>query len=444
MKLELALAQYTDALTKLKLAKSEPSEIEILHILVARDAIKEALSEKTQLSVESLAKLLELDNFLKQQAHAIARGAKLAEWRATFHPSPEAWWWFLEPTSDEEVSPSTRLDWLFNGLTIAGLTAVGAYMTTFIQLFSTGGFGIAETFGLLGQGGLLLTLIRTLQNTGQDKIKNILTKLNISPQFHSQATLGITAMLLLASVGVNNSLPEIGKWNYREGEKLYDKGLLVKAKEKYEQAAKIAPEDSDILIALGEIYESLGDLEQAKKQYQRVVERGDASAFNNLGRVYISDKKKLIDAEALLRIGLKEFPNGARKKDDRLNYELHLNLGWVLLEQGLYEEAEKELRLAVSLDEKIPETQLGGGMAYCLLPEASMKGRKPQREGKPPADNEKEKEEEKEWEKKCKISARPETIDQYKWFIEKGKRELAEKIQTSGVVNTESQPSTQP
>jgi hypothetical protein len=73
------------------LAKSEPSEIEILHILVAGDAIEEALSEKTQLSVESLAKLLELDNFLKQQARAIASRAKLAEWGATFHPSTEAW-----------------------------------------------------------------------------------------------------------------------------------------------------------------------------------------------------------------------------------------------------------------------------------------------------------------------------------------------------------------
>jgi hypothetical protein len=103
VKLEIALAQYTDALTNLKLAKSEPSEIEILHILVARDAIEEALSDKTQISVESLAKLLELDKFLKQQAHTIARGANLAEWRATFHPSTEAWWWFLEPTSDEEV-----------------------------------------------------------------------------------------------------------------------------------------------------------------------------------------------------------------------------------------------------------------------------------------------------------------------------------------------------
>lgn len=443
MKLEQALAQYTDALTNLKLAKSEPSEIEILHILVTRDAIEEALSEKTQLSVESLAKLLELDNFLKKQAHAIARGANLAEWRSTFHPSTEAWWWFLEPTSDEEVSHSNRLDPLFNGLTIAGLTAVAAYMTTFVQLFATGGFGFLETLGLLGQGGLILTVIRTLQNTGQEKIKNLLKKLNISPQFHSQATLGITAMLLLASVGVNNSLPEIGKWNYREGKKLYKQGLLVKAKAQYEQAAKIAPQDSDILIALGEIYESLGDLDPAQKLYQRVVERGDARAFNNLGRVYIS-KKKLIDAESLLRIGLEEFTKGARKQENQLNYELHLNLGWVLLEQGFYEEAEKELRKAVDIDEKILEKQLGGGMAYCLLPEAMkkvMEGRKDQTKEKQRADDQKEK---LDWEKKCMSKARPETIDQYKWFIDKKKREMIEYIDTSGVVTPESQPSTEP
>ena len=253
--------------------------------------------------MESLAKLLELDNFLKQQAHAIARGAKLAQWRATFHPSTEAWWWFLEPTCDEEVSRSNPLDPLFNGLTIAGLTAVAAYMTNFVQLFSTGGISLVESFGLLGQGGLLLTVIHTLQNTGQEKIKNLLKKLNISPQFHSQASLGITAMLLLASVGVNNSLPEIGKGNYREGEKLYEKGLLEKAKAKYEQAAKIDPNYWEIQIALGEVYESLGDIDQASKEYKRVLDLGEARAFNNLGRVYIS-KNDMITAESLLLMGL--------------------------------------------------------------------------------------------------------------------------------------------
>ena len=425
MKLELALAQYTDALTNLKLAKSEPSEIEILHILVARDAIEEALSEKTQISVESLAKLLELDNFLKQQAHAIARGAKLAEWRATFHPSTEAWWWFLEPTSDEEVSHSNRLDPLFNGLTIAGLTAVGAYMTTFVQLFATGGLSFAETFGLLGQGGLLFTVIHTLQSTGQEKIKNMLKKLNISPQFHSQATLGITAMLWLASVGVYNSLLRIGEWNYREGKNLYERGLLEKAQEKYQQAAKIDPNNSDIKIALGQVYESWGDIDQASKEYKGALERGNSRAFNNLGRAYIS-KNDRITAESLLRMGLQRVT----KEDFQLNYELHLNLGWVLLKHKQYQAAEKELRQAVAIDQAIEGKELGGGMAYCLLEDV--------------LENKKDIKEQLHWKNMCLTYARPETIDEYKWFIETGKLDTADRIDTTGVVNGESKPSTQP
>jgi tetratricopeptide (TPR) repeat protein len=186
---------------------------------------------------------------------------------------------------------------LFNELTIAGLTAVVAYMTTFVQLFSTGGISLFESFGLVGQGGLLLTVIHTLQNTGQEKIKNLLKKLNISPQFHSKATLGITAMLWLASVGVYNSLPRIGEWNYREGKNLYERGLLEKAQEKYEQAAKIDPNNSDIKIALGQVYESLGDREQASQEYKGALEQGNARAFNNLGRVYIS-KNDMITAES--------------------------------------------------------------------------------------------------------------------------------------------------
>jgi tetratricopeptide (TPR) repeat protein len=230
-------------------------------------------------------------------------GAKLAEWRPTFHPSTEAWWWFLDPTSDEEVSHSHPLYPLFNGLTIAGLTAVAAYMATFVELLSTGGFGFFETLGLLGQGGLILTVIRILHNTGQENIKNLLKKLNISPQFHNQATLGITAMLLLASVGVNNSLPEIARRIYREGENFYKDGYLETAQAQYEQAAKIDPNNSDFQIALGQIYESLGYLKEASMNYKGALKRSNSRAFNNLGRVNIILNDKTT-AEALLRMGV--------------------------------------------------------------------------------------------------------------------------------------------
>src|SRR6476620_7338478 len=351
-------------------------------------------------------------------------GAKLAKWRATFHPSTEAWWWFLEPTSDEEVSHSHPLYPLFNGLTIAGLTAVAAYMTTFVQLFSTGGISFAESFGLLGQGGLLLTVIHTLQDTGQEKIKNMLKKLNISPLFHSQATLGITAMLLLASMGVYKSLPQIGKWNYREGEKLYKDGYLEKAQAQYEQGTKIDPNNPDFQIALGKIYESLGDLKEASTHYKVALKRGDHRAFNNLGRVYISQNDP-ITAEALLRMGLQLVS----KEDVQLNYELHQNLGWLLLKLKKYPAAEKELKQAVYLEEKIKVKQLGGGMAYCLLEDVM--------------EEKKDKKEQLRWRKMCLDKAQPQTMDQYKWLIET-KKDLAGDITATREVNPESPPSTQP
>jgi hypothetical protein len=70
-----------------------------------------------------------------------------------------------------------------------------------------------------------------------------------------------------------------------------------------------------------------------------------------------------------------------------------------------------------------------------------MEGRKDKTNEQPRADDEKEK---LDWTDKCKKKAHPETIAQYKWFIEKGKRDLAENMDTSGVVNTKPQPSTQP
>ena len=44
----------------------------------------------------------------------------------------------------------------------------------------------------------------------------------------------------------------------------------------------------------------------------------------------------------------------------------------------------------------------------------------------------------------CLTYARPETLHQYKWFIETGKQALADQIDTTGVVSGESNPSTQP
>ena len=63
----------------------------------------------------------------------------------------------------------------------------------------------------------------------------------------------------------------------------------------------------------------MGDIDQAQKQYQRVLERGYARAFNNLWRVYIS-QKKVIPAESLQRkreigLGKKVYEQGSSRND---------------------------------------------------------------------------------------------------------------------------------
>jgi hypothetical protein len=68
-------------------------------------------------------------------------------------------------------------------------------------------------------------------------------------------------------------------------------------------------------------------------------------------------------------------------------------------------------------------------MVYCLLEEIM--------------EEKKDKKEQLRWKKMCLEKARPETIDQYKWFIET-KNYLASDIIKTGVVNGESKPSTQP
>jgi hypothetical protein len=69
-------------------------------------------------------------------------------------------------------------------------------------------------------------------------------------------------------------------------------------------------------------------------------------------------------------------------------------------------------------------------MAYCLLEEVLEEKR--------------DIKEQLRWKNMCLTYARPEKLDQYKWFIETGKQDLADQIDTTGVVNGESNPSTQP
>jgi tetratricopeptide (TPR) repeat protein len=102
-------------------------------------------------------------------------------------------------------------------------------------------------------------------------------------------------------------------------------------------------------------------------------------AYNNLGRLYIIEKK-YPQAASLLVTGLEEA-----KKNDSLpatKYSLYKNLGWVRLKQERYPQAKEALEKAIDISanpankESIPNP----GAAHCLLAQTLEKLKQPEAE----------------------------------------------------------------
>jgi tetratricopeptide (TPR) repeat protein len=267
---------------------------------------------------------------------------------------------------------------------------------------------------LVGQGALT--------TTGQQKVKTAFMFLKIPPRFYSKVTCLFALSFLLIVFGLHHYLPD---YFYVKGQAFYEQGHLMDAEEKYIQGQRIEPSDPRFNIALGEVYESLGSLDQALAQYQQALQQGVTRAFNDIGRVYvqrfdpIKKRTEPIVAETYLRMGLQRAESDPNTPVDT-RYQLHRNLGWALIAQKRYAEAIVELEEAFVKDAQIVGKQIGGGMEACFLAYAHVQqgdAKKAQLR----------------W-TQCRERARPETIDEYKWFISIGQHQLANCIDTSSVV----------
>ncbi|MBK4730061.1 tetratricopeptide repeat protein [Oxynema sp. CENA135] len=411
-----AIARYENAFIEFEGEENQPSRERILKLLMARDAVEEAIAEKTKVSEQTVARLFELDSQLQENSSKIAKFGNLDRWRASLNPPQSSWWWYFQPP--QEIDPWDRLDNLWDTLTAAALIFTGSFMVSTFQAFSVGGLGVMETFGTLAQGaGLALVGKGALTSDGKAKVKKACQQMGIAPRYHSEVMFGFSAFLLLGAYGLNSQLPAIGKVYYATGQSLYQEGHLTAAADKYLQAIQLDPDNIEIKIALGEVYESLGDLDKALAQYKQAVERGMAIGFNHMGRVYI-EKKEPITAETYLRMGLERVGD-----DDRVRYQLYRNLGWSLWEQKLYEQAAVPLEKAIDIDKKIPVREakpFGAGMANCLFAETLERLGEQERANR-------------HW-VNCQQFALPETLDEYKWFMLVGKREVAQHIETGAIV----------
>ncbi|MDY6938851.1 MAG: tetratricopeptide repeat protein [Cyanobacteriota bacterium] len=164
--------------------------------------------------------------------------------------------------------------------------------------------------------------------------------------------------LVVSAIGWQFGRSKLAIITNDRGFEYYRSGQLPEARKYLELAHKIDPDNRSVLYTLGYFCESTKNWECARKYYRRSAERGMASAYSNLGRLYILEDKDYAAAVDLLWQGL-EFA-----QHDPIRYSILKNLGWARLQQGRDREAIEHLKAAIELDEE-------RAAAYCLLAQTS-------------------------------------------------------------------------
>lgn len=126
----------------------------------------------------------------------------------------------------------------------------------------------------------------------------------------------------------------------------------------YEQALKLNPWDSaEIRYSLGNLYEQLGDREQAKAQFSRILNQDKtvSSARNSLVRLLILEEQ-YDAAEQLIQPALFFQLQGRDVRSTLLK-----NLGWLQYKKGQYSQSSQSLNEAMNLNESVSTD------ANCLL-----------------------------------------------------------------------------
>ena len=376
-RLEKALRQYKTAIAQLpsppedkvnqSTSQLSPEEVKalepkIMAVLKARDRIQMLLDSASEtekeeadlLSADLWLQLATLDEELLKRETLIGGHPNLDSWCKRFNPPNSAWWWYLE----KPIDLRDRLDWLWNGLTVAALTGNLALVTDIASRFLTGAPGVWSAFAAITPG--ILTLFASggaLTAVGQQTVEKVLSHLKLKGYHWSEAKLAFSGGLLLGLMGFHAALPAVATLYNRTGKELYAAGKLSSAQTNFERALSLHPDYPDAHFHLGIIQEDLQKPEEAEQSYRKALEAGYLPAYNNLSRLYILQEEPHKAVQLLNRALFNFNPD---QEEPELGYALNKNMGWARLEQARYPEAEAYLKKAITLN-------IDRAEAYCLM-----------------------------------------------------------------------------
>lgn len=158
-----------------------------------------------------------------------------------------------------------------------------------------------------------------------------------------------------------------GRLSYGASEGVFDRNLSS-AKNHFQRAISLNPDNTKAHSWLGNIYEDLNKPDLAEEEYRIAAEGGEYQALNNLARIYILNDKSDIAISLLSYLEKTEKNQEERKQNKLALFFIYKNLGWALLKQDQpdYLASERYLREATNL-ESVVSRAVNRAIPYCFL-----------------------------------------------------------------------------
>lgn len=366
------LGRYRDALDSVG---STADLKTVLEVLLARDALEKAAADYSPTAADLLL-LQELDENLKRHEETIAaHGKELEAW------CDRTWWW-PDPPPPPPRPWLSRQDWLWSAGSLIFLSASASLVLNTAARFWGGGIATAGTLPIVTQ--TVLTLIAgqgALTESGRQAWRSFLKKRGIDEAYYQEWSCAGALAVFGLTAAVHSSLPWLATVYNTKGYDYYAKGQLASALDNYQTALSLRPDYPTAHFHSGLVYEDLQQYDQARDQYQTVVQSDPEavplevwlSAHNNLARLYLLADNARVAAPLL--IGAQQAVDAERSETEadiaEVNYSLLKNLGWVRLKQERYGEARTSLEEAIRFDDEVLQNLAGASRdraaAYCLL-----------------------------------------------------------------------------
>ncbi len=360
-----AITRYQQLLTEIENPDISVSEEPIFQVLLARDAVQDALNKREIIPVSLWMKLTELDKRLQKQQAKIVRVKDYSHWRNTVQAPDSAWWWYFSiPTH----SWWQNLDWFWNGLTLVLLAISVSLIIDGVPRFLAGGIDTVSVLAVIIPSLLALITSGTLTPIGKEARNYLFQKLDKS--FWALVSLLLSLALALSLIVIHEFFfDNFAVYFHNQGLDFYEKGQLEQALSNYQKAIALHPSYAQAHYHLGILHEDLQQFDKAKTEYQLAVKQDNSAdlltrleAYNNWGRLLILEEKyqKAIAPLIQGKNALDEKKVKSSKDFQKVKYALLKNLGWAQLELKNYSTAKSLLKEAIALD----STKAPG---YCLL-----------------------------------------------------------------------------